>query len=83
MVLHASADLRIATFGGNEEVRRALGAQAKMEVEREGGRVEGGPQIGGGRRQRQAQRAVRGDGARWHRFDSCGGGLRRNYSSRL
>ena len=58
MVFHAGADLRVAAFGGDEEVGRALGAQAEMEIQGKGGGVKSRAQIGGGRRQRQAQRAV-------------------------
>ena len=59
MVFHPAADLRVAALGGNKEVGGALGAQAEMEIEREGRCVERGTQVGGGRRQRQAQRTVR------------------------
>ncbi len=58
VVLHAAADLRIAAFGGNKEVGSALGPQAEMEIEGQCGSVKGRPQVGRGRRQRQAQRAV-------------------------
>ena len=58
VVLHAGADLRIAAFGGDEEVGRALGTQAEMEIQGKGGGVKRWAQIGGGRRQRQAQRAI-------------------------
>src|ERR1700686_2994141 len=58
VVLHAGADLRVAAFGGDEEVGRALGTQAEMEIQGKGGGVKSRAEIGGGRRQRQAQRAV-------------------------
>src|ERR1700674_2964443 len=58
VVLHPGTDLRVAAFGGNEEVGRALGTQAEVEIQGKGGRVKRRAQIGGGRRQRQAQRAI-------------------------
>src|SRR5882762_9279743 len=58
VVLHPGADLRVAAFGGDKEVRRALGAQAEVEIQGKGGGVKRRAQVGGGRRQRQAQRAV-------------------------
>src|SRR5258706_2503687 len=58
MVLHPGADLRVAAFGGDEEIGRALGTQAEMEIQGKGGGVKRWAQIGGGRRQRQAQRAI-------------------------
>jgi hypothetical protein len=58
VVLHAGADLRIAAFGGDEEVGRTLGAQAEMEIQGKGSGVKRRAQIGGSRRKRQAQRAV-------------------------
>src|ERR1700686_2617135 len=58
VVLHPGADRCVAAFGCDEEIGRALGTQAEMEIQGEGGGVERGAQIGGGRRQRQAQRAV-------------------------
>src|SRR6202158_2641922 len=58
VVLHPGADLRVAAFGGDEEVGRALGTEAEMEIQGKGGGVKRRAQIGGGRGQRQAQRAV-------------------------
>src|ERR1700674_3063275 len=58
VVLHPGTDLRVAAFGGDEEVGRALGSQAEMEIQGKGGGVKRWAQIGGGRRQRQAQRAI-------------------------
>ena len=58
VVLHTSADLCVAAFGRNEEVWGALGAQAEVEIKGEGSGVEGRAKVGGGRWQRQAQRAV-------------------------
>jgi hypothetical protein len=58
VVLHAPANLRVAAFGGYEEIGRALGAQAQMKIEGQGSRVKRRAQIGGSRRQSQAQRAV-------------------------
>ena len=58
VVLHPGADLGIAAFGGDEEIGGALGAQAEVEIQGEGSGVESWPQIGGGRRKRQAQRAI-------------------------
>jgi hypothetical protein len=52
VVLHPRADLRIAAFSGDEEVGRALGTQAEMEIQGKGGGVKRWAQIGGGRRQR-------------------------------
>jgi hypothetical protein len=45
-------------LGGDEEIGRSLGTQAEIEIQGEGGSVECRAQIGGSRRQRQAQRAV-------------------------
>ncbi len=58
VVFYPGADLRVAAFRCDEEVGRALGTQAQMEIQGKGGGVEGRAQIGGGRRQRQAQRTV-------------------------
>jgi hypothetical protein len=58
VVLHAGADLGVAAFGSDEEVGRPLSPQAKMEIQGQGSGVKSGAQIGGSRRQRQAQRAV-------------------------
>jgi hypothetical protein len=58
VILHAGADLRVAAVGRDEEVRRALGTQAEVEIQGEGGGVKSRAQIGGGRRERQTQRAV-------------------------
>lgn len=55
VVLHTGADLRVAAFGGNEEVGGALSAQAEMEIECQGGSVKSRAQIGSSRRQRQPQ----------------------------
>ena len=53
VVLHPGADLRVAAFGGDEEIGRALGPQAKMKVQGEGSGVKGRAQVGGGRREHQ------------------------------
>jgi hypothetical protein len=58
MVLHAAADLRVAAFRSDKEVGRALGTQAEMEIQGESGGIKRRAQIGGGRRERQAQRAI-------------------------
>src|SRR5882724_9885064 len=66
VVFHATADMGVAAFGGDEEVGSALGMQAEIEVHREGGGVEGGAEVGRGRRERQADGTVRRCGTRGH-----------------
>jgi hypothetical protein len=58
VILHAAADLRVAAFGSYEKVRRPLGPQAEMEIKGKSGGVKRWPQVGGGRWERQAQRAI-------------------------
>lgn len=58
VILHAAADLRVAAFSGDEEVGRALGAQAEMKIESESSGVESRAEIGRGRRKREAQGTV-------------------------
>src|ERR1700678_559651 len=52
VIFHAAADLRVAAFRGNKEVRRPFGAQTEVEVEGKSGGVKGRPQIRGGRWER-------------------------------
>ncbi len=58
VVLHAGADRCVAAFGGDKKVGGALDPQAKMEIQGEGSGVKGRAQIGGSRREHQAQRAI-------------------------
>jgi hypothetical protein len=70
VILHAAADVRVAAFGGYEEVRSTLGAQAEMEIESQSGSVKGRTQVGRSRRERQAEGTILGCGTRRHRLKS-------------
>ncbi len=66
VVLHPAADLGVAAFGGDEEVRRTLDPEAEVEIHGKRGGVESRPEIGRGGREGQAQGAVRRYGTRRH-----------------
>ena len=66
VIVQPAADVGVAALRGDEEIRRALGVQAQIEIHGQGGAIESRAQVSGGRRQSQADGTVRRCGTRRH-----------------